>query len=117
MFFNGCVVASTVLWRARRPSVGKEFWAIIGVGAALGALILTGHSNIGARFDSVDARFDSVDARFDSVDARFASIEIRLDRTDSRIDSIDTRLDNIDRRLGRVEGYLFGIEQEAEPTP
>ena len=124
MFFNGCVVASTVLSRARRPSVGKEFWAIIGVGAALGALILTGHSNIDSRFDSVEGQFDRVYMQFDRVyeqfdrvDARFASIETRLDRTDSRIDSIDTRLGNIDRRLGRVEGYLFGIEQEAEPTP
>ena len=55
MPLNGCVVASHMSSRARRPSVGKEFWAIIGVGVALGALILTGHSNMHARFDSVDA--------------------------------------------------------------
>ena len=82
MCFYGCVVATTVLSRAGRPCVGKEFWAIIGVGAALGALVVTGHGNIDSRFDSVDSQFDS-----------------------------------IDRRLGRVEGFLFGIEQVAEPRP
>ena len=125
MAFSRRVIVSVVLPGKRRPCVDKQFWAIIAVGVALGTLMVTGHSaidsrfdsrfdSIDTRFDSVDAQFDRVDAQFDRVDARFASMETRFDQVDSRIDSIDTRLDNIDRRLARVEGYIFGIEPEAE---
>ena len=139
MAFSRRVIVSVVLSGNRRPCVGKQFWAIIAVGVALGTLMVTGHSSIDSRFDSrfdsIDTRFDSVDAQFDRVDAQFGrvdarfasmepvstnwtlaigSIDTRLDNIDTRIDSIDTRLDNIDRRLARVEGHLFGIEPEAE---
>lgn len=73
---------------ARCPGVSKEIWAIIGVGvttigvgAALGTLIVTGHHSIHLRFDAIDQRFDSIDRRFDAIDRRFDSIERQSETT------------------------------------
>jgi hypothetical protein len=77
----------------------------------LGAL----HTEMDARFESLEARFD---ARFEQVDARFESLEARFD---ARFEQVDARLRGMDERVDsrinkafaaqtwRIGGFMLGI--------
>ena len=68
--------------------MSREFWAIIGTGVALGALIVAQHGGIYSRLDSIDARLVRV----------------------------ETELSNLGQRVTYVEGSLDGQRRETEAT-
>ncbi|MDE0206686.1 MAG: hypothetical protein OXP66_11745 [Candidatus Tectomicrobia bacterium] len=73
-----------------------EFWAVIGVGAALAGLQWRLHSRLYGR-----------------LNARMDRIEVRMDRIEARMDRIEADLTNVKERLARLEGWIaerFGEE-------
>lgn len=68
--------------------MSREFWAIIGTGVAIGALIVARHGGIYSRLDSIDARLVRV----------------------------ETELSNLGERVSYLEGVLVGQRREPEPT-
>ena len=105
-----------------------EFWAIIGVGVALGTLTLTGHHRMNVRLDREIGRLDRAIAGLGKelggrLDREIAGLgkELgeRLDREIGRLDrgiaglgkelggkELGERLDRLDARLDRVEESL-----------
>ena len=72
-----------------------EFWAIIGVGAALAGLQWRLYGSLNARMDRIETRMDRIEARIDRIEADLASIK---------------------ERLSRIEGWIAGRFGE-EPVP
>ncbi len=68
--------------------MSAEFWAILGVGVALGGL----HWRVYAR-----------------LDARIHAIDRRMNK---RFDAVDQRVNDLDRRLARIEGWIAGRFRE-----
>ena len=94
-----------------------EFWAIIGVGVALGTLTLNGHRRIHARLDrdigSLEARIErdigGLDGRMDRLDNRLDRLDNRLDRLEKRLDRVDAGVAELRERMAYVEGVLEGL--------
>ena len=84
-----------------------EFWAIIGVGVALGTLTLNGHRRIHAR---LDADLGRLEAR---LDRDVGGLEARLDRhmreLGERLDRVEAGLAELRERVAYVEGLLEGL--------
>ena len=83
--------------------MSREFWAIIGVGVMLGALMMTSHSNTNARLERIESTLYDMNTRLSRVEERVESIDYRLIRVEERVESID-------HRLMRAEDRLFGVE-------
>ena len=75
--------------------MNPEFWAIIGVGAALAGLQWRMYATLNARMDRIEARMDRIEARMDRIEADLTSIK---------------------ERLSRIEGWIAGRFGE-EPVP
>ncbi len=87
-----------------------EFWAIIGVGVALGTLTLNGHRRIHARLDrdigSLEAR---IERDIGGLDGRMDRLDNRLDRLEKRLDRVDAGVAELRERMAYVEGVLEGL--------
>ena len=59
----------------RRKDVNPEFWAIIGVGIALGGLQWRLYVIVSARIDRLEARMDRIEANLTSIKERLSGIE------------------------------------------
>ncbi len=79
--------------------MSAEFWAILGVGVALGGL----HWRVYAR---LDARIDAIDRRMNE------RIDVLGQRMNKRFDAVDQRVNDLDRRLARIEGWIAGRFRE-----
>ena len=78
--------------------MNPEFWAIIGVGAALAALQWRLYGGLNA-----------------NLSARMDRMEARMDRIEGRMDHIEADLTSIKERLSRIEGWVAGLYGE-EPA-
>ena len=98
-----------------------EFWAIIGVGVALGTLTLNGHRRIHARLDrdigSLEARIErDIGGLNGRIERDIGGLNGRMDRLDNRLDRLEKRLDRVEagvaelrERMAYVEGVLEGL--------
>ena len=87
-----------------RRALSAELVAILGVGATLGILTLTGMQ--GVRADMRDLRVDVRD-----MGARLAGVEQRLVRVEERVKGVEQRLDGVEKRLDGVEERLVRVEE------
>ena len=55
--------------------MNPEFWAIIGVGAALAGLQWRMYATLNARMDRIEARMDRIEADLTSIKERLSRIE------------------------------------------
>ena len=73
--------------------MSAEFWAIIGVGAALAGLQWRMYASLNA---SLNGRIDRIEARLDRIEADLASVK---------------------ERLSRIEGWIAGrFREETAPS-
>ena len=73
--------------------MSAEFWAVIGVGAALAGLQWRMYANLSA------------------------SLNGRMDRIEARIDRVQTDLTSVKERLSRIEGWIAGrFHEETAPA-
>ena len=85
--------------------MSPEFWAIIGVGAALTAVGVTAITLGWSMYARLDARLTTVDARLAAIDTRLAEI-------DTRLAEIDARLAAVEKGQARIEGWIAGRFRE-----
>ena len=91
-----------------------EFWAIIGVGVALGTLTVNGHRRIHARLDrdigGLEAR---IERDIGGLDGRMDGLEKRLDRDmkelGERIGRVEAGVAELRERVAYVAGVLEGL--------
>lgn len=80
-----------------------EFWAVVGVGVALGTLTLNGHRRLHARLDRDIGRLDRA----------IAGVHERLDRhtkeLGERIGRVEMGVAELRERVAYVEGLLEGL--------
>ena len=93
-----------------------EFWAIIGVGVALGTLTLNGHRRIHARLDrdigSLEARIErDIGGLNGRIERDIGGLGGRMDRLDNRLDRLDNRLDRLEKRLDRVDAGVAELRE------
>ena len=93
-----------------------EFWAIIGVGVALGTLTLNGHRRIHARLDrdigSLEARIErDIGGLNGRIERDIGGLGGRMDRLGNRLDRLDNRLDRLEKRLDRVDAGVAELRE------